>query len=102
MKYLVKKQKVKRSIYIFTNTNFINDTKTISNNIACYFIEKHSRNKIIKENNVSCGCATIDIFTGRSVLFQYKIKQQLIHNPNMFNELERFNSIYSQRNHHYS
>ena len=92
------KAKGRKEVYIYSpGTNFVNETKTISNNIACYFIEKHTQNKIIKQNNVSCGCATIDIFTGRSVLFQYKMKQQLIHNPNIFNELERFNSIYSPK-----
>jgi DNA mismatch repair protein MutS len=93
-----KKEKGRQEMHIYSpGTNFTNDSKTISNNVACYFIEKYEKNTIIKENNISCGCATIDIFTGKSVLFQYKKKQKLIHNPNIFNELERFNSIYSPK-----
>ena len=40
------------------------------------------------------GCACVDIFTGSVKVFQHEVSRQNIHTPNVFDELERFNSIY--------
>ena len=40
------------------------------------------------------GCANLNIYTGKLTLFNL-VKRQNIHNPVVFDELERFNSIYN-------
>ena len=40
---------------------------------------------------------SIDIYTGKVTLFQYEYKANNLHEPCVFDELERFMSIYNPR-----
>jgi DNA mismatch repair protein MutS len=61
----------------------------LTNNIACVWVDviNYKREKI-----VIVGMANIDIYTGKSNIFEYQEKYIL--NPTTFDELERFISIY--------
>ena len=50
-------------------------------------------NKFTKGKVVIVGMSNIDIFTGKTDIFEYK--ENYIHNPTTFDELERFISIYN-------
>ena len=56
-------------------------TAALSNNIACIWIEKISRNVIM-------GMTNIDIYTGRTTIFETENKDS--HNPTTYDEVERF------------
>jgi len=59
----------------------------LSNNIACIWIEKISRNGML-----IMGMTNIDIYTGRSTIFETENKDT--HNPTTYDEVERFVSSY--------
>ena len=59
----------------------------LSNNIACIWIEKISRNGLL-----IMGMTNIDIYTGRSTIFETENKDT--HNPTTYDEVERFVSSY--------
>jgi len=65
----------------------------LSNNTVCIWIERISNNRILKGEYVVVGMANIDIYTGKTAMFQYK--ENYIHNPTTYDELERFISIYN-------
>ena len=65
----------------------------ITNNVMCVWMEKiHS---VLTKNTPQfvCGISVINIFTGKSSIFQYQIPY--LNNPSTFDELERSVSIYS-------
>ena len=64
-----------------------------TNNSACYIIHK-STGFLKKNPTLVIGCSVIDMFTGIVKVFQYTISAPDVHNPTIFNELERFNAIY--------
>jgi DNA mismatch repair protein MutS len=70
----------------------------LSNNIACIWIEKISRNAISGggggggSNVLIMGMTNIDIYTGRSTIFETENKDT--HNPTTYDEVERFISSY--------
>ena len=59
----------------------------LSNNIACIWIEKMPRN-----GTLIMGMTNIDIYTGRSTIFETENKDT--HNPTTYDEVERFVSSY--------
>jgi len=65
----------------------------LSNNTVCIWIERISNHRILKGDYVVIGMANIDIYTGKCAMFQYK--ENYIHNPTTYDELERFISIYN-------
>ena len=67
-------------------TYFSNDSVKISNNITCIWCQKSSKSIII-------GISNIDIFTGKSSIFEYE--EELIKHNTIFDELELFISIYN-------
>ena len=67
-------------------TYFSNDSVKISNNITCIWCQKSSKSIII-------GISNIDIFTGKSAIFEYE--EELIKHNTIFDELELFISIYN-------
>jgi len=60
-------------------------SSTLSNNIACIWVEKISRMVIM-------GMTNIDIYTGRATIFETENKDS--HNPTTYDEVERFVSSY--------
>tara|TARA_B100000795_G_scaffold267547_2_gene252596 strand:+ start:635 stop:3634 length:3000 start_codon:yes stop_codon:yes gene_type:complete len=78
-------------------TNFDIQTKNITNNIACIWIESFKQSIIQKTPRIFFGCSTIDIYTGKVTLFQYQFEANKLHEPCVFDELERFMSIYNPR-----
>jgi DNA mismatch repair protein MutS len=73
-------------------TYFSNETTNLTNNLTCIWIEMVN-NKFTKGKVVIVGISNIDIFTGKTNIFEYK--ENYILNPTTFDELERFISIYN-------
>lgn len=67
-------------------TYFSNDSTSISNNTTCIWCQKSAKSIII-------GASNIDIFTGKSSIFEYD--EELIKHNTIFDELELFISIYN-------
>ena len=67
-------------------TYFSNDSVNISNNITCIWCQKSAKSIVI-------GASNIDIFTGKSAIFEYD--EELIKHNTIFDELELFISIYN-------
>ena len=73
----------------------INQKTENCNNIACYSILQSNNSFINRTPSLLFGCANLNIYTGNLTLFNHEEKKQNIHNPVVFDELERFNSIYN-------
>jgi len=74
-------------------TYFSLDTEQITNNTTCIWIEfVENRIGIIKGKYVIVGVSNIDIYTGKTSIFQFR--EAYINNPTTYDELERFISIY--------
>ena len=67
-------------------TYFSNDSVNISNNITCIWCQKTTKSIVI-------GASNIDIFTGKSAIFEYD--EELVKHNTIFDELELFISIYN-------
>ena len=69
----------------------------LSNNIACIWIEKIYQNAIsgitASRGTLIMGMTNIDIYTGRSTIFETENKDT--HNPTTYDEVERFISSYA-------
>jgi DNA mismatch repair protein MutS len=65
----------------------------LSNNIACIWIEKISRSTGTGTGLLIMGMTNIDIYTGRSTIFETENKDT--HNPTTYDEVERFISSYA-------
>jgi len=63
--------------------------KQITNNIMCIWVEKTTSFK--KTNSILIGISSINIFTGKSKIFEYQVP--LYMNPTTFDEIERHISI---------
>ena len=64
----------------------------MSNNITCIWISLLSTNHKTKHKMVHVGLVNIDIYTGKSAIFEFS--EIYINNPTTFDELDRFISIY--------
>jgi len=73
-------------------TYFSNDSVNLTNNLTCIWIESIN-NKFTKGKVVIVGISNVDIFTGKTNIFEYK--ENYLRNPTTFDELERFISIYN-------
>ena len=86
-----KNKKITRSLDAIYSpgTFFSQDSVKLTNNITCIWVDviNYKREKL-----VIVGMANIDIYTGKSNIFEYEEKYVL--NPTTFDELERFISIY--------
>ena len=94
----VGKKKERKLLQIFSPGCFFCDEKNESedcNNIACYSILKSKGALLNRTPSLLFGCANLNIYTGKLTLFNHEVKRQNIHNPVVFDELERFNSIYN-------
>lgn len=87
-----------RSLYkIFSpGTTFLVDDKSITNNIMSVWMEKKFANSISPQDSLICGISTIDIYTGRSYIHEYRLSS-FKHIPSSYDELERFYSTYKPK-----
>ena len=67
-------------------TYFTNETTQLTNNTMCIWLEKIQKEMVV-------GIANIDIYTGKSFLFEYQ--QEYATTPDAYDELERYISIYT-------
>ena len=74
-------------------TFFQEESTSLSNNITCIWVELFENKILFKGKFVAVGIANIDIYTGKTSIFQFK--EPYINNPTTFDELERFISIYN-------
>lgn len=65
-------------------TYFSSEEEKITNNISCIWIDKHRSNLII-------GCSNVDIYTGKSNIFEYVV--EYMRSPTPYDELEKFISV---------
>jgi DNA mismatch repair protein MutS len=70
-----------------------NSRNKLTNNTMCIWIES-IETKLIEPKGkfIMVGISNIDIYTGKTTLYQYK--ETYIHNPTTYDELEKFVSIY--------
>ena len=66
-------------------TFFTSDTPSLTNNTMCIWMEKIGK-------LIAIGISNIDIYTGRSFLFEYQ--QEFTSTPEAYDELEKYISIY--------
>ena len=74
-------------------TYFHTESQNLTNSITCIWIELVENKVLLKGKYVIVGVANIDIFTGKTTMFQFK--EIYINNPTTYDELERFISIYN-------
>jgi len=76
-------------------TYFSNENTKLNNNLTCIWVEVINNNFLNnnKTKTVVVGVSNIDIYTGKTSIFQFQ--EQYINNPTTYDELERFISIYN-------
>jgi len=74
-------------------TYFQPESQNLTNSITCIWIDLIENKVLMKGKFVVVGVANIDIYTGKTSIFQFK--EAYINNPTTYDELERFISIYN-------
>jgi len=74
-------------------TYFHPESPNLTNSITCIWIDFIDNKILLKGKHVVVGIANIDIFTGKSNIYQFK--EPYIDNPSTYDELERFISIHN-------
>lgn len=74
-------------------TYFQTESQSLTNSISCIWINLIENKILLKGKYVVVGVANIDIYTGKTSIFQFK--ETYINNPTTYDELERFISIYN-------
>ena len=74
-------------------TYFNTDSHSLTNSIACIWINLVENKVLLKGKYVVVGISNIDIYTGKTTLYQFK--ETYVNNPTTYDELERFISIYN-------
>ena len=74
-------------------TYFSNETQKLTNNLTCIWVNLVNNKIFQKGKHVIVGVSNIDIYTGKTSIFQFK--EIYINNPTTYDELERFISIYN-------
>ena len=74
-------------------TYFHTETTNLTNSITCIWIDFVENTMLIKGKYIVVGVANIDIYTGKTNIFQFK--EIYMNNPTTYDELERFISIYN-------
>ena len=91
-------KQVRTEFNIFSaGTSWFNETNKLSNCFTVCWLEQYPSDIESKTPYLNCGLANIDIFTGKSNLFQFKYSNNKLHNVNAYEDIERFNSIYKPR-----
>lgn len=75
-------------------TNFSTDNEELSNNIMCIWLYKSKANRILNEKLI-IGLSVVDIFTGRTSMFQLSEDYSNYVDNTSFDELERYISMYN-------
>ena len=66
-------------------TYFHTETQTLSNSITCVWIDLIENKMLMKGKYVVVGVANIDIYTGKTNIFQFK--ETYVNNPTTYDEL---------------
>ena len=74
-------------------TYFHTESQGLTNSITCIWIDLVENKLFMKGKFVIVGIANIDIYTGKTNIFQFK--ETYINNPTTYDELERFISIFN-------
>jgi DNA mismatch repair protein MutS len=74
-------------------TYFNKESQNLTNCITCIWIDLIENKVFLKGKYVIVGAANIDIYTGKTTMFQFK--EIYMNNPTTYDELERFISIYN-------
>lgn len=74
-------------------TYFPDCSSGLTNNITCIWIDYVCNKILVKGRYIIAGVANIDIYTGKTSIFQFQ--ESYTNNPTNFDELERFISIYN-------
>ena len=74
-------------------TYFQPDSQNLTNSISCIWVNLIENKVIMKGKYVIVGVANIDIYTGKTNIFQFK--ETYVNSPTTYDELERFISIYN-------
>lgn len=74
-------------------TYFADDSSDLTNNITCVWVDFVHNHVFMKGRFIVVGVANVDIYTGKTSVFQFK--EMYTRNPTNFDELERFLSIYN-------
>jgi DNA mismatch repair protein MutS len=90
--------KVSRELYnVVSPGTYINYeteiSQQVSNNIMCVWMNV-TRDFITKKENLIYGVSIIDIYTGKTFMFEYKCPY-ILNNPTTFDELDRCFSVFS-------
>jgi DNA mismatch repair protein MutS len=73
-------------------TYFSTESTKLTNSIACLWIEVREQSILQRGTFIYIGIANIDIYTGKTTLFEYT--EEYRNNPTTYDELERFLSIH--------
>ena len=74
-------------------TYFHTESQSLTNSITCIWVNFIENKLFMKGKFVVVGVANIDIYTGKTSIFQFK--ETYVNNPTTYDELERFISIYN-------
>ena len=74
-------------------TYFHTESTNLTNSTTCIWIDLVENKVLMKGKYVVVGVANIDIYTGKTNIFQFK--ETYVNNPTTYDELERFISIYN-------
>ena len=74
-------------------TYFLNESQNLTNSTTCIWIDYIENKVLLKGKYVVVGISNIDIYTGKTTMFQFK--EIYVNNPTTYDELERFISIYN-------
>jgi DNA mismatch repair protein MutS len=74
-------------------TYFHTETQNLTNSTTCIWVDLVENKLFMKGKFVVVGVANIDIYTGKTNIFQFK--EIYLNNPTTYDELERFISIYN-------
>ncbi len=74
-------------------TYFHNESQCLTNSTTCIWIDYIENKVLMKGKYIVVGVSNIDIYTGKSTIFQFK--ELYVNNPTTYDELERFISIYN-------
>ena len=74
-------------------TFFYPDSPSLSNSTTCIWVDYVENKVLCKGRKVVVGIANIDIFTGKTTMFQFQ--EPYVNSPTTYDELERFVSTYN-------
>jgi DNA mismatch repair protein MutS len=74
-------------------TYFHSESQSLTNSTTCIWIDYIENKVLLKGKYVVVGISNIDIYTGKTTMFQFK--EIYVNNPTTYDELERFISIYN-------